>query len=223
MLPTPLCITVDGGAGTGKTTAMRMVAEALGYIMLDSGLYYRAAGFFSENFAIYERLDDLLPLLERMRMTFAGERIFLNDVDKTEILVSEECGAWASRISKTPEVRETLRRIFLAHLRKPGLVANGRDMGAVFQDCDPLMIFIETDVEVRAQRRFLEFRNTPKALPYDEILRLLKERDHQDQNRPVAPLRPHERAIVLNTSTDSREQTRDRIVHYFRKKHSIAT
>lgn len=211
-LSPPVIITIDGPAGSGKSTTARRAADALGYVYLDTGAMYRAValGFLrAEAPATSEAAETVLADLH-LDVRYEGDNmhVLLGDDDVTDRIRTGEVGEMASQVSSLRAVREQLveaqQRIGREQEeRHGGVVLDGRDTGTVvFPDAD-LKIFMVADVEERARRRQREYAQDGKEVPIDEIRDAIEERDRRDRNRDLAPLRRADDAVTLDTTDRS--------------------
>lgn len=214
-------ITIDGGAGTGKGTARREVALALGFHQLDSGVPYRAVGWLGNRLNLMDNERALALLAEDLELRMDGDTIFLADKDLTAQIRSDEAAAFASRVAKMQLVRDALLDLQLCMRKAPGLVADGRDQGLIFNT--PFRFFFITSPEIRAKRRVLEFQGRGQTADYEGILAGILERDEQDQRRTVNPLAPHPEAVIIDTSYITVAEVANRVIdEYYRKKAALA-
>ena len=203
----PPIITLDGPAGSGKSTTAREVARRLGYRHLDSGALYRALTFALLSAGVREEEWPFLPeeALDRyqIRLRPAGARfqVLLGDRVLEEELRTPEVTALVSPLSALPAVRAWLLEAQRRAGREGALVADGRDMGTVvFPDAE-VKIFLTADLKERAFRRFLERQGRPPSeKDLEEEARKIRERDERDSGRTVAPLRKAEGATDLDTT-----------------------
>ena len=199
-------ITIDGPSGVGKGTLTRRLAKHFGYSVLDSGAIYRLAGLHINNKEIgTDNAQIIAGALKDLNIHFevnADEtRAFLDGKDVNETLRTEATGMLASKIAAYPEVREALMQKQRDFAQGKGLVADGRDMGTlVFPDAQH-KIFLEANIDIRAQRRYDELKAKGVDANYDKIHADLVKRDYQDRNRSVAPLIPAENAFILDSTT----------------------
>lgn len=199
-------ITIDGPSGSGKGTISRLVAEQLGWHYLDSGALYRAVGV-SAGWADLD-LADPAALVRcafdteiRFRESDDGElRIVVNGLDATDELRTETAGAAASAIAAIPEVRAALKDRQRHFRCAPGLVADGRDMGTVIFPDAALKVFLTASAEERAERRYKQLNDKGVPVTVAGLLREILARDARDAQRAVAPLRPAEDAIRIDTT-----------------------
>jgi len=194
-------ITLDGPSGSGKGTVGRAVAERLGWHFLDSGALYRVLGLAALRHGV--ALDDeatLATLAQDLDVTFQGERVILEGEDVSGAIRSEEAGAAASKVAALPAVRQALLARQRAFRRLPGLVADGRDMGTVVFPDAPLKVFLEASAEERARRRHAQLKAQGHDVNLDQIVADIRARDRRDRERAVAPLKPAEDAVVIDTT-----------------------
>ncbi len=201
-------ITLDGPGGSGKGTVSRILARQLGWHFLDSGALYRLVGLAARRAGC--ALDDeaaLSRLAETLDARFDfdgvdgdGAPVFLGDTDVSVELRSEASGAAASAVAVLPGVRGALVGRQQAFRRAPGLVADGRDMGTViFPDAD-LKIYLDASAEERARRRYKQLKDKGMDVSLGGLLREIEARDRRDGARPVAPMKPAEDAVIVDTT-----------------------
>lgn len=206
-LKNDLIVTIDGPAGSGKSTVSKVLANRLSYLYLDTGALYRAVAYLiggrkgvSGNDE--QALHDLLQSADiRLQKSGDGLQVYVNGEDVTGHLRTEKIGLMASKISALPLIREMLLPIQRKAGASGGIVVEGRDMGTiVFPDAD-VKFFLEASESERIQRRFMELSNRGDDISYENIARDMRQRDLQDRERKVAPLRPHEEAVIIDTSS----------------------
>ncbi len=199
-------LTIDGPSGSGKGTISRAVAERLGWHYLDSGALYRAVGLA----AAWEGVDlsdaeAVAQCAARTEIRFetqgAGEpHVIVNGKDATRQLRMETAGAAASAIAAHPPVRAALVDLQHRFRRAPGLVADGRDMGTVIFPDAPFKVFLTASAEERAQRRYKQLKEKGVSVNLDSLLHEIAARDERDAGRAVAPLRPADDAVVVDST-----------------------
>jgi cytidylate kinase len=203
-------VTVDGPAGSGKSTVSRLLARRLSYVYLDTGALYRAialkisaAGLDSADragiAALCGETDIALAELD------GATRILLDGRDVTELIRTPEISMLASTVSALPEVRQRLLAVQREAAFAGGVVAEGRDMGTVVFPGAEVKFFLTAGAEERARRRWLELRERGHEVGLDEVLRDVVLRDRQDSEREIAPLRPSEDGVLVDSTGKSIE------------------
>jgi cytidylate kinase len=211
-------IAIDGPSGSGKGTIARRVAAALGFHLLDSGALYRLVALAGARHGLAS--DDQPGHAEIARtldvefgVDAAGdERVLLEGDDVTQAIRTERAGAEASRVAAMPPVRAALLERQHAFARPPGLVADGRDMGTVVFPAAPLKIYLTASAEERARRRHKQLKEKGLTVNIADLSQEIRERDLRDSNRPVAPLRPAEDAVILDSTELGIEQVVDQVL-----------
>lgn len=196
-----LLIAIDGPAGAGKTTVSKMLATNLNYRYLDTGALYRAVAYAIRQQGVSE--DDaqaLSKVCANLHIQFAGDRLFLDGVDISSRIRTPEITMLASAVSARPLVRKALFDIQREMGKRGGLVAEGRDMGTVvFPEAD-LKFFLDASIRQRALRRHAQYGEANSNQSLKEIEADIRQRDENDSNRDVAPLRPARDAIVIDST-----------------------
>ena len=203
-LQLPLLITIDGPAGSGKTTVSRLLAIRLGYHYVDTGALYRCIALEAHKKAI-ETTDDrqlqklCADLTISFRETNGRWRLFSNDNDVTEQIRTPEVSMLASAISAMPSVRQHLLGVQRKLGEKKSVVFEGRDMGTVvFPEAD-LKFYLDADIAVRAQRRFRE-QDRQHVQTKEDVEADMIRRDHHDSHRELSPLKPAHDAVLIDTT-----------------------
>ncbi|MFA0097675.1 (d)CMP kinase [Vibrio splendidus] len=216
-------ITVDGPSGAGKGTLCMLLADKLGFHLLDSGAIYRVLALAAIHHGVdTESEGALVPLATHLDVQFIAEgdlvKVILEGEDVSGELRKEETGMAASKVAALPRVREALLRRQRAFSAAPGLVADGRDMGTVVFPEAEAKIFLDASAEERASRRLKQLQQKGLDVKFDDLLSEIQERDDRDRNRPVAPLRPAEDALVLDSTSMNIEQVVEKALHYIESK-----
>jgi CMP/dCMP kinase len=204
--PVPV-LTIDGPSGSGKGTIARIVAERLGWHLLDSGALYRAVGYAASMAGLdLSDTDAMTRCAETTKITFRDPkdgretRVYVNSHESTDELRTETVGAVASAIAAIPAVRTALVDKQLSFRRLPGLVADGRDMGTVIFPDAGVKVFLTASAEERARRRYKQLKDKGLAVTLASLLREIEARDARDAARPVAPLKPAADAVLIDST-----------------------
>jgi cytidylate kinase len=216
-------ITLDGPASSGKTTTARGVAERLGFVYLDTGALYRAVTVLTlrEGLGAEDR-EALMRLLAsaelRVERSREGQRVLVGEEDVTAHLRSVEVDARVSAVSAQPAVREAMLGLQRDQRTRPGLVAEGRDLGTVVFPEAHLKIYLVADLDVRAERRAQERRTRGEVYDVAAEAVVLAARDTFDAGRAAAPLARPQDAVEVDTSRLSIDGQIDRVVELFRER-----
>lgn len=201
----PPVVTIDGPSGSGKGAVSERVAQRLGWHYLDSGALYRALGVVADRLGL--ALDDeagLARLAEQLDIAFEpdadGVRVRVAGEDISGAIRTEAAGSLASRVGALPRVRQGLLQKQHRLRQAPGLVADGRDMGAVIFPDAVAKIYLTASPEVRAERRYRQLKAKGFDVNLPRLLGEIRERDRRDAERAASPLKPAEDAYILDTS-----------------------
>lgn len=206
-------ITIDGPTASGKGTVASLVARSLGYHFLDSGAVYRATALAAIRQGIDAQDESALAsCAAHLPLRFDGEHIYLDQEEIGALLRMEEVGAMASKVSVWPAVRAALKELQLSFRRLPGLVADGRDMGTVIFPDAPMKVFLTASAAERAARRHKQLISKGIPAKLSALRAELEERDLRDSSRSVAPLKPAQDAMLLDTSQLSIEQSVEKVL-----------
>jgi cytidylate kinase len=193
-------IAIDGPSASGKGTVAQLVAKALGFHYLDSGALYRIVALAAQQKNIaWNDANAVAECAKSLHIQFENDQVFLNGLDISNEIRTEEMSKGASQVAVHAPVRAALVDLQHSFRLAPGLVADGRDMGTVIFPNAPLKIFLTASTEVRAQRRHQQLLGKNQPADYDSILKDLQERDARDKGRASAPLIMAEHAILLET------------------------
>ncbi len=216
-------VAIDGPAGAGKTTVTRRVAEALGFTLVDTGALYRAVALAAErDGASWDDAPAVAKVAQRLADTDAirfdadSAALRLGDEDISQGIRTQSIAEGASKVSAIPEVRDALLNMQRGLGRAGGVVLEGRDIGTVvFPDAEA-KFYLTASVEIRAQRRHQELVAKGQSMSLEEVRAQVIERDTRDTNRPVAPLKQAEDAVLVDSSARSVDEVVDFIVERVR-------
>ncbi len=200
-----IAIAIDGPAGAGKSTIARRVAAELGFIYVDTGALYRTIAL-----SMLRRGVDLRDA-QKVKQALSGvvvdvcysedgQHVLLNGEDVSALIRTPEVSMSASVVSAIPDVRKFLFDLQLSLAEKNHVVMDGRDIGTVVLPQAQVKIFLTASPEERARRRFEELQAKGDPISYEQVLEDVRRRDEQDANRAVAPLKPAEDAVLLDTT-----------------------
>jgi len=210
--PAPV-ITIDGPTASGKGTIASLVADRLGWAVLDSGALYRLTALSVLRSGVNANdVDAVAQLARTLNVTFDGERILLDGEDVAQTIRKEDVGNLASRIAAYQPVREALLQRQRDFRQAPGLVADGRDMGTVVFPDAPLKIFLVANVRARAERRYKQLMEKGFSVKLTDLLEDMQARDARDAGRANAPLVAAADAVTIDSSGLSIDQTVSRVL-----------
>ncbi len=215
-------ITIDGPAGSGKSTVSRLVAKMTGRIYLDTGAMYRAVALAAKRGGVNpEDGKSLKYLCESLNLRFNMQKnnlcLFLDSEDISLAIRSPEIDMLSSNISAAAEVRKAMSRLQRKIAEKHSLVAEGRDMGTIVFPEAKHKFFLTASPEVRAERRYRERVDRGEAVSKKVVEAEVKKRDHQDQTRDLAPLRPAVDARIIDSTQLEVEKVVSQILYYLEK------
>lgn len=201
-------VTIDGPGGAGKGTLCMLLATKLGWHLLDSGAIYRVLAVAANKHEIaLDDINSLADLASKLDVRFPIENdqvlIVLDSQDVTAEIRTEATGNLASKVAAYPEVRAALLQRQQNFAQYPGLIADGRDMGTVVFPTAQVKVFLDASAEERAKRRQLQLQLKGINVNFDNLLQEIQERDFRDRNRPVAPLKPADDAILIDSTSMS--------------------
>ncbi len=216
-------VTIDGPSGSGKGTISRMMAQATGFHLLDSGALYRLTALAAMRKAV-DVMDQtaVAEIVGNLDVTFAvsgqNTRILLENDDVSQEIRSEAVGMNASIVAAYPQVRLGLLERQRGFRQAPGLVADGRDMGTVVFPQAQVKIFLTASAEARANRRVQQLQEAGQPSEYEAILRDIRARDERDSSRAASPLVPADDALMLDSTMLSVEQVLQVVLDYANKR-----
>lgn len=205
-------IAIDGPSGAGKSTLARKLAKLLDFIYVDTGALYRTVGLFVYRKDIDPKdAEKVASVLNEMSISIAfieGEQhVYLNGEDVSADIRLHEVSQYASLTSAIPAVRQFLFETQQKLARENDVIMDGRDIGTVVLPNAEVKIFLTARPEVRAERRYRELIERGQTVEFEQILADVIKRDEQDMNRPIAPLKPAEDSIILDTSECSFDES----------------
>jgi cytidylate kinase len=215
-------ITIDGPSGSGKSTISRLLAQRLNYTYLDTGAMYRAVGLAAHrnNVEMVES-DDIMSLLDTIKITILpGEgdtTVLLNDEDVSLAIRSPDMAMAASKISALPSVRKKLTDLQQDIGKVGAVVAEGRDMGTVVFPGSKNKFFLGATAQERARRRTEQLKEKGQTAQYDDILKQILKRDHDDSSRALAPLKPADDAVIVDSSTMTIDEVVQFMINYIKR------
>ena len=220
-------IAIDGPSGAGKSTLARRLASELGFLYVDTGAIYRSVALHAQRQgADPANREEVIPLLEHMdvRMAYGQDglqHMYLGQDDVTEAIRVHAVSQCASLVAAIPEVRSFLLDYQRKLARENHVVMDGRDIGTVVLPDADVKIFLTASAEIRARRRLLELEQRGQQADFATILRDIEQRDEQDRNRPIAPLRQAEDAVLLDTSELDLEESLQAMLNITRERLSL--
>ena len=220
-------ITVDGPSGAGKGTLCYALAEKLGYALLDSGAIYRVTALAAlqrkTDLTNESALAELARYLDIQFIPQNGEvNILLAGMNVSHLIRTQEVADAASKVAVFPEVRSALLQLQQDFAKNDGLIADGRDMGTIVFPNAQVKLFLDASAEERAKRRYKQLQNKGINGNFEQILAEIKERDFRDRNREVAPLKPADDALLLDSTTLSIGEVIDQALAYIQEKVSVS-
>lgn len=211
-------IAIDGPSASGKGTVAARVAEALGMDYLDSGALYRLTALAAQKQGVaWDDEAALEPIAAQLPVAFVAGGILLNGEDVSATIRQEAIGMGASQVAKWPAVRTALLERQRAFAGERGVVADGRDMGSVVFPDAKLKVFLTASAEERARRRALQLNIDLNSAAYLAIVDDIKQRDWNDSQRAVAPLKQLPDAHLLDTTELSIENAVKKVLDWYRQ------
>ena len=215
-------ITIDGPGGVGKGTLAFSLAEKLNWNVLDSGLIYRLIGYLSLEGRL-ETEQEIIQFLNKSKIQLLTNfkegicEIELNGKVLAEELRNENIASRASEIAKEAEIRKAIIKIQRnAYDPKKGLIADGRDMGTMIFPEAALKVFLQASPEVRAERRANQLKEKGMSVIMHDLLELIKQRDEEDINRKISPLKPAKGSLIIDTTNMSIKDVEQEVMENFK-------
>ncbi|MBQ3566467.1 MAG: (d)CMP kinase [Oscillospiraceae bacterium] len=204
-------IAVDGPAGAGKSSIAKSVAAEIGFIYVDTGALYRSIALYAlENNLEGEALVSSLDKIDvKLEYKDNAQHVIMNDRDVSDLIRTPEVSMNASKVSAIPAVREFLFGLQKKIAAENNIIMDGRDIGTVVLPNADLKVFLTASAEERANRRFKEM--TDKSVTYEQVLEDIKQRDYNDMNRDIAPLKQADDAVLLDTTGMTIEEVKSKL------------
>jgi len=209
-------ITIDGPSASGKGSLAKALAKKLNFILLDSGLLYRAYSYCFDQNKNHAGAKELFSYLE-IKIIDHEMYVFYENKDITSILRQENVAKSASKLSSLRETRDNLISFQRGLANENGLVADGRDMGTVVFPDAGTKIFLVADAEVRAKRRFLELQNTGQDVNMRDLIDDIRLRDEADKAREISPLIPADDSIEVNSSNLNPQEVLEIVIEIYKE------
>ena len=220
-----IAVAIDGPAGAGKSSVARSAAKKLGYLYADTGALYRAVGLYMQEHGVnFTCPEDIAAVAQQGEITVElafqpdGQHVFLCGDDVTGKIRTPEVSMAASRVSAVPAVRKLLFQLQRDMALKNNVLMDGRDIGTVVLPDAQVKVFLTASPEERALRRGAELQEKGTPAEYGTVLQEIRQRDEQDMNREIAPLKAAPDAVLLDTSELSFDEVVDRLVAIIREK-----
>ena len=208
-----MIVAIDGPTGVGKSTIACLLAEKLGCLYVDTGAMFRCLAWRWGRQGCPESDDALQELGDNTQIVFENKNVICNGNNVTDEIRTELISSLASKISSFSSIREVMKnqqRTLVEEVRKSegylGAVLEGRDIGTVVFPEAEFKFFVDASPEIRAKRRMLQLQARGEVAIFEKILTALRKRDFQDQNRKVAPLKPAEDSLIVDTGNMSADQ-----------------
>ena len=216
-------IAIDGPAGAGKSTIAKAAAKHLGFIYVDTGALYRTVGLNALRLGKDTKsADEVVPTLEgldvSLRFVDGEQRVFLGEEDVSTAIRQNEVSMAASNVSAIPKVREFLFDLQRDIAKKNNCIMDGRDIGTVVLPDAQIKIYLTASAEARADRRFKELTEKGQVVEYENILKEIKERDYQDMNREIAPLKQADDAVLVDTTELTLQESIDYMIKVIKER-----
>ena len=209
-------VALDGPSGAGKSTIAKTLAKKLEYVYVDTGAMYRSIAYFVvSNGANPENAAEVAPMLNEIDIKLiyidGSQHVMLNGEDVSDKIRTPEISMGASKVSAIPAVREFLFELQQNIAKENNIIMDGRDIGTVVLPNADVKIYLTASAEERANRRFKELQEKGDNSTYDEVLADIKQRDYNDMNREIAPLKKADDAIEVDSTNLNLEESVEKI------------
>ena len=218
-------VAIDGPAGAGKSTISKGAAGKLGFIYVDTGALYRTIALNAIRRGVIDNEDEVIKMLDDTDVKLGFENgtqcVYLNGEEVSAFIRTPEISMGASKVSAIPKVREYLLDLQRDIAKKNNVIMDGRDIGTVVLPNATVKIYLTADAEVRAKRRYDELIAKGTAVSYESVLTDLKQRDHNDMTREIAPLKQADDAVLADTTELDFEGSCNLLVRIIKEKAEI--
>ena len=216
-------VAIDGPAGAGKSTIAKAAAKKLGYIYVDTGALYRAVGVYSLRNGVDTTdggvVAKTLPSVSvELKFQDGVQHVYLNGEDVSEEIRTPQASMAASHVSAVPAVRQFLFDLQRDIAAKNNCIMDGRDIGTVVLPHAQVKIFLTASPEARAKRRFIELQAKGAKDTFEQVLADLKQRDYNDSHREVAPLKPADDSVLVDTTALTLEASVEKVIEVIKEK-----
>ena len=206
-------VAVDGPSGSGKGTLAAALAERLGWRLLDSGALYRIVAVMAQHQSVaLDSETELAAWATGLDIEFSDGQCLVDGTDVSDDIRTEDAGVAASQVAQLRVVRDAVLALQHSFRAPPGLVADGRDMGTVVFPDAMLKIFLEASAEERAERRYRQLKNKGLSVSLRGLLAQIVDRDARDRGRAIAPLKPADDAVVIDSTRMSIEEVLEEVM-----------
>ena len=205
-------VAIDGPAGAGKSTIAKTVAKTLGFIYVDTGALYRTIALSAVRNGVIDSREDIVKMLDTIDVKLGFDEtgaqcVYLNGEDVSSLIRTPEISMGASKVSSIMEVRDYLLELQRSIARENNVIMDGRDIATVVLPNAKPKIFLFATPECRAERRYKELVEKGENVTYEDVLADVNQRDYQDSHREIAPLKPSEDSIMVDTSGNTLEES----------------
>lgn len=215
-------VAIDGPAGAGKSTIAKAVAKELSYIYVDTGALYRAIAYNAVKNGVIDNENAVVSMLNSTKLELkyidGVQAVFLNGEDVSAFIRTPEISMGASRVSAIPAVRAFLLSLQQEIAAKNNVIMDGRDIATVVLPNADVKIFLFASAECRAERRYKELIEKGENVKYEDVLDDVNQRDYQDSHREIAPLKPSEDSIMLDTSAIGLQESIDLVINTIKER-----
>ena len=219
-----IAIAIDGPAGAGKSSLSKEVAKELSFIYVDTGALYRTIGLAASRKGISkDDKDGIVSLLDEIEVKLAfndegTQIVLLNGEDVSGFIRTPQASMYASAVSAIPEVRAFLLDLQRNMAKNDNVIMDGRDIGTVVLPDAKIKIFLTASAEKRAMRRYKENIEKGIEVSYEEVLKDVNERDYNDSHRAIAPLKPADDSVIVDTSDYDFEGSKNLLLKVIRER-----